>query len=75
MFDIEVCMSPFLINTGVCITSAAPGQMCGLNSVAAECDSLTATACDCIPGYVSEDGLTCSGIIIVDIIYMAAWPV
>ena len=49
--------------TGGCITSAAPGQVCGLNSVAAECDSLTATACDCLPGYVSEDGLTCLGII------------
>ena len=47
--------------TGECITSAAAGQVCGLNSVAAECDLFTATTCDCIPGYVSEDELTCSG--------------
>ena len=57
-------MSLFLINIGVCITSAAPGQVCGLNSVTVECDSLNATACDCKPGYASEDGFTCSGVFI-----------
>ena len=46
---------------GECITSAASGRVCGLNSVTAECDSLNATTCTCNRGYMSVDGLICAG--------------
>ncbi len=46
---------------GDCITSASPGDVCGLNSVATECSNLTATMCSCNEGYESEDGLICNG--------------
>ncbi len=47
--------------TGSCITSAAAGAVCGLNSVASACDVLTATSCQCNPGYQPQDQLVCIG--------------
>ena len=51
--------------SGECITSAAAGRVCGLNSVTAECDSLNATTCTCNHGYMSVDGFICAGNIII----------
>ena len=48
---------------GECITSAMNGSVCDLNSVAVECENLTATKCFCNDGYKlsSESALTCDG--------------
>ncbi len=49
---------PFL--TGICITSAASGSVCGFNSVATMCDSLSRVECACKDGFETEDGINCT---------------
>ena len=47
-------------NSGMCITSALPGEVCNLQSHAAECKDFTATTCKCNNGY-QHDGILCIG--------------
>ena len=47
-------------NSGDCVTLAGRGEVCALNSVAAECNSV-ATRCSCNPGYFNTNALTCAG--------------
>ena len=54
---IESCH--WIMFLGACITSASLGDVCGLNSVAAECISFNASRCKCNAGYQSKDGLIC----------------
>ena len=51
---------------GECITSASPGDVCGLNSVATLCSNVTITAsmCSCKDGYESINDLSCEGMYI-----------
>ena len=48
---------------GHCITSTFPGSMCGLNSVASNCDYITAIRCDCDPGFqpLNDSDVFCVG--------------
>ena len=49
-------------NIGDCITSAAAGSVCGLNSVASDCSGLSDAAnCSCNSGYETLDGINCTG--------------
>jgi hypothetical protein len=49
--------------SGSCITGVLPGQVCGLEATATECDAelLTATECTCEAGF-NYTGLKCIGI-------------
>ena len=49
------------ITLGDCITSAATGSVCDLNSVASQCSGLDAVKCSCNSGYETIDGINCTG--------------
>lgn len=50
--------------TGHCITTALPGEVCGLDSYAVSCDidGLVADACRCYESVDFENDTTCQGI-------------
>ena len=48
-------------SSGDCVTLAGPDEVCGLNSVAVECNYSVATRCSCNQGYFNTDPLTCAG--------------
>ena len=50
-----------ILYSGDCVTPAGPGEVCGLNSVAVECNNSVATKCACNSGYINTDALTCAG--------------
>lgn len=58
---VDGSMNVFLCTSGLCITSAAPGHVCGLNAVTTQCKNLTATMCSCNQGFQTVDGLVCEG--------------
>lgn len=51
---------------GECITSAKNDSVCDLNSVAVQCDNLTATQCSCHVGYElsTDSALNCVGMLL-----------
>ncbi len=60
-FVIEVFMS-----LGLCITSTASGSVCGLNSYASLCDSLSRVECTCNKGYETDDGINCTSKLMIE---------
>ena len=48
-------------SSGDCVTLAGPDEVCGLNSVAVECNYSVATRCSCNQGYFNTDPVTCAG--------------
>ena len=54
-------MKNIFIILGDCITSVFPGDVCALNSMAADCIVGRATRCDCREGYEPSNQITCVG--------------